>query len=78
MNQSVGSTPTELYEHGLTQGHWRRDRAQELVLKSLDRIHESLNGKSNSLLDKIGAAFRNNTPVQGLYLWAASAVAKPF
>jgi cell division protein ZapE len=78
MNQSAGSTPTELYEQGLTHGHWRRDRAQELVLKSLDRIHESLNGKSNSLLDKIGAAFRDNTPVQGLYLWGGVGRGKTF
>lgn len=78
MNPSSGSTPTELYEHGLTQGHWRRDRAQELVLKSLDRIHEALHGKSNSLLDKIGAAFRDNTPVQGLYLWGGVGRGKTF
>ncbi len=78
MNPSVGSTPTELYEHGLTHGHWRRDRAQELVLKSLDRIHEALNGRSNSLLDKIGAAFRDNTPVQGLYLWGGVGRGKTF
>jgi len=78
MNPSVGSSPTELYEHGLTQGHWRRDRAQELVLKSLDRIHETLLGKSNSLLDKIGAAFRDSTPVQGLYLWGGVGRGKTF
>ena len=78
MNASIGSTPTELYEQGLTHGHWRRDRAQELVLKSLDRIHEGLNGKSNSLLDKLGAAFRDNTPVQGLYLWGGVGRGKTF
>lgn len=79
MTRTAGSTPTELYEEGLTHGHWRRDRAQERVLKSLDRIHEALTGgKSHSLLDKLGAAFRDNTPVQGLYLWGGVGRGKTF
>jgi len=79
MNQPIGNTPSELYEQGRARGDWQRDHAQELALQVLDRIHHALmETKSNSLFEKIGAAFRDAAPVQGLYLWGSVGRGKTF
>lgn len=79
MNPLAGNTPSELYQQGLARGDWQHDSAQTLALQSLDRIHQALrNNKSNSLLDKIGAAFRDPEPVRGLYLWGGVGRGKTF
>ncbi|MGH8109837.1 MAG: cell division protein ZapE [Arenimonas sp.] len=79
MNQTIGNLPSQLYEQGLARGDWQRDHAQASALQSLDRIHLALlEQTSQSLFEKIGAAFRDATPVQGLYLWGGVGRGKTF
>ncbi len=79
MNQVVGNSPSELYEQGVARGDWQRDPAQASALKSLDRIYTALIEQTpQSLFDKIGAAFRDPAPVQGLYLWGGVGRGKTF
>ena len=79
MNRPAGNTPNELYEQGLTRGDWQYDSAQALAFQSLDRIHQALQvSESVSLFERIGAAFRDSAPVQGLYLWGSVGRGKTF
>ncbi|MEO8002961.1 MAG: cell division protein ZapE, partial [Arenimonas sp.] len=79
MNRPAGNTPTDLYEQGLARGDWQRDPAQTSALQSLDRIHSALiESRPDSLFEKIGAAFRDNAPIQGMYLWGGVGRGKTF
>jgi len=70
MNRIAGTTPTDLYEKGIARGDWQRDLAQTSALQYLDRIHDALHEPiPSSIFEKIGAAFRDPDPIQGLYLW---------
>ncbi len=72
MNRIADNSPTDLYEQGITRGDWQRDPAQTSALQYLDRIHAALHEPvSTSLFEKIGAAFRDPTPIPGLYLWGS-------
>ncbi|MEO6171945.1 MAG: AFG1/ZapE family ATPase, partial [Arenimonas sp.] len=79
MNQDIGLLPSQRYQQGLVHGDWQRDPAQASALLSLDRICLSLlEQKPASLFEKIGAAFREPTQVQGLYLWGSVGRGKTF
>ncbi len=79
MNQNAGHSPSQLYEQGLSRGDWQNDPAQTSALQTLDRIHAALlEQRPASLFEKIGAAFRDTVPVQGLYLWGGVGRGKTF
>lgn len=79
MTQAAGIPPSLLYKQGVDRGDWQRDPAQTAALQSLDRIQLALAGqKPQSLLEKIGSAFRDPVPVQGLYLWGSVGRGKTF
>lgn len=79
MNRSAGSSPSELYEQGLIRGDWQRDAVQTAALQSLDRIYRAmLENRPRNLIEKLGAAFRDRTPIPGLYLWGGVGRGKTF
>ena len=79
MNQNAGHLPSQLYRLGVSRGDWQHDPAQATALQTLDRIHaDLLEQRPSSLLDRIGAAFRDAAPVQGLYLWGGVGRGKTF
>lgn len=79
MNQNAGLSPSQLYQRGLNRGDWQHDPAQASALQTLDRIQLALlEQRTSSLLEKIGAAFRDAIPVKGVYLWGGVGRGKTF
>ncbi len=71
--------PSKRYQAGLQRGDWQSDPAQIAALQSLDRIQQALLENSrSSFFEKMSAAFRDNTPVKGLYLWGGVGRGKTF
>jgi cell division protein ZapE len=79
MSKSAPVAPSQLYRDGLQRGDWQSDPAQIAALQPLDRIQRALLENANtSFLGKMSAAFRDNAPVKGLYLWGGVGRGKTF
>ncbi len=71
--------PSEAYEDGIAAKRWTRDRAQEMALRELDRIHDALVDRAaRGWFERIARQFSRDEIPRGLYLWGGVGRGKTF